>query len=418
MAEIKGDGHIGSWGLPDYGWTEKIAAKLGKGYMPQTNDGGSNLLDFVGSKPTTQWQTPGGAIIRDPGVVLGKSDINTAPATQNNTNTNKPQGPGGGGGDFMQFYQGWDPGSALADFKAQYGGDINKLMAAKGAGGGGFGYEDQSGMISEMYEPFMQELNKITGFIDQNKINQLGNIDQDYLGTKGLISQEETDLLGNISSQGESLEKGERSAYADAVRAYNNLIQQGLSRYGTGSSAGGAISELVGQEFMRNVGKMKDTVLEGKNQLAVEGTKVKSYVSQKMVDLDKWKRDAVTLVNENFQNKMYEIAMRKGELEANKTRDKIALLQQTIDGARAIQQRDMEFKNNLASFAVEQMQKFSGRALNPKEIAKVVNDMIGQDIRPLTANAGAGANSYVPYVSRMNNDDDALSQLNPSSVLG
>jgi len=194
------------------------------------------------------------------------------------------------------------------------------------------------------------------------------------------IGNEQNDLQSGLRLQEGKLGSGAMNANDQARRDYNALIQQGKSAYGMGSSAGGAISELVRQEYMRTGGQMRQQVQEGIQQLGLEATKLKTYISDKKIALDNWKMQAIKDINDTFKSGMNEIALRRGDIEANKTRDKMTLLQAAKDRVQAIADRDYQFKQNLGQFAVETLQQATGKAFTPQEIAGVVNEMMQQTL--------------------------------------
>jgi hypothetical protein len=151
---------------------------------------------------------------------------------------------------------------------------------------------------------------------------------------------------------------------------------------------------------------MRDQLEQGRQSLAGETTKMKNYIADKSTQLDQWKRDAVSKINESFTNSMNEIAMRKGDIEANKTRDKIAALQDAVNQARAVQTQETQFKQGLAQFAVQTLQQNSSRSFTPQEIAGVVNDMLGQNISGFQNSTAPGYSTlYNPNLLKSKQDE-------------
>ncbi len=373
--------HAGSWSvfgipLPDVGVTEFLQGTKSTSPIQQQD------IVKQQSLPPTGPSSP-------------SYNYNVAPRQT----TSQPQQQQQSSGNYMDYYAGWNPEAARADFMAQYGGDINRLAAAKGGGAGGAGGGSIEDLISSAYAPALQALTGIESGLQGSKTSALENVTADYGQGQKTITGEQKELEDALASQGQQLEKSGQSAYSEAIRNLNSLFQTMASRFGAGSSTGGASSEIIGQEFLRNQGNMRQQLESGRQSIASEGTKVKNYIGDKMGQLDSWKRDAVQKINDNFQSQMSEIALRRGEIEANKTNARIAALQNAVDQARQVEQRDKEFKMGLAQFAIETMQGLSGRAFTPQEIAGVVNDMLGQNLASFssrTAPAGAGISYALP----------------------
>ena len=416
MAASDAYGHTGSWGLPDYGITEKLSDALGFG---RTSQGGSNLpqpADVVsGSNPVygTPYNGPyptGGQVAgaytsntpAGPQPFVGPQKPPTNPTPKQNSGGQQSTDPRAAFNNFVNSggYAGWDMGAAWADWEATKG--------AKGNQGGTQGGE--SAQINALYEPYLNELNNITGGLNSRAMENLQNVEADYGQSNQSLSSEQADLEKALALQGDQLNQGAQSGYSDALRAYNNLKQQGMNRFGGGSSTGAAISDLIGQQFLRTTGQARQQTANAQQQLGLETQKVKTYIGQKKTDLDKWKRDASQMVRDNLAGQLEQINLKKGELEANKTAAKQDALKQAILDSRAIQQKDQEFKQGLATWALDSMQKSTGRTFTPQEIAQVYNDVIGQTYNGLNAYANAGSpTSYNQQTtSRTKSQEDAL----------
>ena len=393
-------GNIVDWagtilGLPEMGKSESIAGGVPTSNTGKTASSQAAGLDtwrnyFFDNPPTNNTSPDTG------GTVKGIT-------TTNNNQQQQQQSSG----NFMDFYPGWNPEAARADFQAQYGGDINRLMSAKGGGGSG-GTQDISQLISDAYAPALQALQDIQTSQESSKLANLQNVEADYTGGKDTISREQKELEDVLASQGQQLEKSGQSAYSEAIRNLNGLFQTMASRFGAGSSTGIASGELIGQEFLRNQGKMQEQLQTGRQSISQEYVKVKNYVSDKISSLDSWKRDAVQKINDNFQAQLAEIGLRRGEIEANKTNARIAALQDAVSRAREINDREREFKLGLAQFAVETMQSASAKTFTPQEIAGVVNDMLGAQLNNFVSStlpAGGGI-TYNPSALRGKTQDE------------
>ena len=372
-------GHPGSWwGLPENGLTEMITGwinpsaahaseGLGSDFFPNATADANNNNDPTTPPPTTPPPTtpPGG------------SPYNPQPTNNNN----------GSGGS-------WSNEANKGTWNGQTFYDANEWRKASGQnpGGGqnGGGQQDESQMISNMYAPALSALDQVMQNLQSSQTKSTGMISDMYGSSLQNIGNEQNDLQSGLRLQEEKLGSGAMNANDQARRDYNALIQQGKSAYGMGSSAGGAISELVRQEYMRTGGQMRQQVQEGIQQLGLEATKLKTYISDKKIALDNWKMQAMKDINDTFKSGMNDIALRRGDIEANKTRDKITLLQAAKDRVQAIADRDYAFKQNLGQFAVETLQQATGKAFTPQEIAGVVNEMMQQTLGESQRNTTPG----------------------------
>ncbi len=330
------------------------------------------------------------------GQVLPASTVNNPSpqqkTTSNNNNTNNNAFP-------ANQYIGWDPVAAQADWNA-------KIKAGTAGTGGSV---DLGSLISSAYGPALQALQDIEGKLYSSRDENIGNINTTAQQSGESISREQNSLQSSLDQQSADLEKSGRSAFAEAMRNVNNLFQTLAARYGQGASTGGAASEIIGQQYLRNNGQMQQQLEQGRQQIGQQVTQMKNYIADKMDQLDQWKRTTIASINDQFNQNMAQIAMRRGDIEANKTQDRVAALQNALSQAQNVQNQEMQFKQGLAQFAVENMTKFTNKAFTPQEIAGVVNSMLNQNISGLSANTainGEGfSNYYNPTLTQKQKDD-------------
>jgi hypothetical protein len=151
-----------------------------------------------------------------------------------------------------------------------------------------------------------------------------------------------------------------------------------MSRFGGTSSAGQAVGELAQQEFFRQQGQTQQSGVQGAKDFGLEYTKIKNYVQQKKDDLEQYKNQALSTLRQNLADKLSEIRMRKADVEANKTRDRLSLLQSTIEQARQVASADKQFRQSLGLAAVSKLQEISGRQFSPQEWSSYINSFVNE----------------------------------------
>jgi len=297
-------------------------------------------------------------------------------------------GGGGGGGDpreqgfSMDFYQGWDENAAREDWKATGG-----AKGKQGGGGGGGTIED---LINSGYAESLQALADYEGVLGKRQGERVGDVEGEFGRGEGLIEQEGLDLEQLLKQQGLDLQAGARSAQDEARRVVNSLRQQALSGYGRGSSVGGALSEILGQEYLRTTGQQRETTRQGEAGIAAELAKTKRYIGGKLNDLTTWKNNAISSIKDQFDAGIASINSQKGVIAQNKNNMKMQLLQEAISLTNTLNTQDQQMKQQLASFAVESMQEAEGRTFTPEEVASVYNQMMQQNIQ------GSGGQATAP----------------------
>jgi hypothetical protein len=391
----------GTWNFPgfgkDYAVTEALRSLVGKTPSAEVTTKFNNPL-VIQQQPKN---LPGGnldisGLFNNPQVLEATTNGSTSGGQKASAGTNYQQGAWYGN---SQYWDGqlWPGGWNGGDKGNQGGGDQ----------GGGQGNEQQQ--ISDLYGGQINFLNQLAEEAAGQKQTSLGELIPQEESQYRNISNEQSDLEKALALQGNQITQGAQSGYSDAIRAYNALKQQGMSRYGGGSSTGGAISELIGQQFLRTTGQARQATENARQQLGLEMGKVQTYISQKKSEVDQWKRDAISKINSNFSVEMSNINQNKMETEANKMIAKQDALKQVIADSKAIQQKDSEFKQNLAQWTLEQMQKVSGRAFTPQEVASVYNEVVGHTYAGLTGpKTATNAGGFNFNAQRPRTEEDKL----------
>lgn len=406
VAEKTGASHIGSWGTPEYGWTESYSDAQG---TPRNDQGGSVIggptaADISGSinGQSSFLNALSG------GNVLGASQSNPTPTTTDQskkTTTTTTTNNNNGGVDWSKGLTG-EQVRALGlnpDTMSSTGG---KYYSPNGSGnGGGSGVDWES-----LYNPQFQALTDLGNYLQTSSQTEKSNRLSDYNRTRGDILGEQNTLQQGLDLQQQQLADSGRSAAAEALRSYNALMQQQQSRYGMGTGAGQFLSDLLGQEYLRSKSGVDQQLQSGQAQLALEGQKTQQYISKKLGDLDSWKNDAFKAIDDNLQGKLYEIGAQRGVLEQQKAQQKQQAFFDALNYKQQVQQNEQQFKMQLASFAVQNLQNVTGQAYTPEQISGIVSDMMGKQIQGLTGQNNAI--TYNPYAVMGKKTDENGNPLN------
>lgn len=240
-----------------------------------------------------------------------------------------------------------------------------QVAAPSGSNGGG---DVNTSDISDAYAPALQAIAEAENALRGNASAQEESVGRNYQSSLDQTNTESAQLKTETSQRQDQFNKQLRSAYENAVRAYNALNQQKIAKFGGGSSAGGAVGELAQQEYFKQQGNINDQQSQGDLQFSGEFSKIGSYIGKKLTDLDNWKKDTMSQIQQNLSSALAEISARRGDVESNKTRDKLALLQSARDRVAAVQDANRSFMQQLAVASLSQAQQISGRAFTPTEI--------------------------------------------------
>lgn len=351
---------------------------LGEGYLSERIAGG----------PTRNTRAYASDYVTPP--TTDNGGVDQQQQQQKQTTTNNNGGNNGGGVDWSKGLTG-EQVRALGlnpDTMSSTGG---KYYSPNGSGNGGGGGVDWD----SLYNPQFQALTELGNYLQTSSQAEKGNRLADYNRTKSDIQAEQGNLQQGLDLQQQQLADSGRSAAAEALRSYNALMQQQQSRYGMGTGAGAFLSDLLGQEYLRSKSGVDQQLQSGQAQLALEGQKTQQYISKKLGDLDSWKNDAFKAIDDNLQGKLYEIGAQRGVLEQQKAQQKQQAFFDALNYKQQVQQNESQFKMQLASFAVQNLQNVTGQAYTPEQISGIVSDMMGKQIQGLTGQNNAI--TYNPY---------------------
>lgn len=267
-------------------------------------------------------------------------------------------------------------------------------------------------IINDIYNSGVGVYNNIEDQLKSTLPTQRGNINSSVDNDINKANTERDQLVGDVNDQETSFNKVVQSALQDAIRSYNAMQQQARSRFGFGSSAGQAVGELAQQEFFKQQGEQADRQTTGALAFEKERGRVKSYVKQKVDDLEQYRKEAIFSLEEGYRNRMNQIAMAKGELEANKNKARLEALQSTLSQMRQIEATNKQYLADIAASSIGKMQEVAGRAFTPKEIQNLLSEF-GVSLSNPNYSSGitGGYSSAGTQQLKKTNGEDELSQL-------
>jgi hypothetical protein len=331
---------------------------------------------FIAS-PTPSVNAPGGNL---PGGAWATNTPRQATATNNNNNNTSSSSNSGARDQWSRYHAG------EGDMPAGYSGETN------GAG------QNIDNLISDMYNPFMQSLDKWGQSLETNKNEDLARTDKDWQNSYQALDARGQSLNNDLADQARQFWESGRTADNANILNYNQIKQQGSARYGQGSSVGQAVSELANQQYLKNAGNLTQQKLQGEQDIGKQKTGVQTFLVDTKNKYDLAKQSVVDQINQQFRAGLNEIAMRKGEAEANKTNAKIALLQKTQELHSQVETADQAARQNLALFAVQQLAKIQGVNFDVGQIPKVYANTMGQ-IANLSGNGGGVSSGLFSQIS-------------------
>ena len=294
--------------LPISSQTNPLASNY---HAPMSVANSSNQLNAYGAPlySNNVWNTNNRVATTNPltGAIISTAQTNTTPSTTTDTNPNT--------------------GTTQNDYSAEL-----------------------TNAINEYYNPAMETLNlRKSQYDTQLPVTQQRVTD---MYTAALTPLNERLATGetNINTQRTDTSNAKDSAISQARQLYNELLQQGLSKFGGASSAGGAYAAIIGKQIAKNMGGIEQTNAQSNAKLDTEWKNLSDFVSQQKIDLDTKKRDALTQVQTDYDNAIKEIDIQKNTLESDKAAQRITALKEARDRAYAVQDAATAYQNQLDLF--------------------------------------------------------------------
>jgi len=323
----------GIFHIPETGVSEMLA-----GGSPTTNS--ANPKYVWGAEPTTTDPNYG------PQPLIGPQP-NPNPVAKTGTNTEtQTQQTQSSGGNFMDYYKGWDTNQAQQDFNSVFGGDINKLMTARGVGSGG-----SSGPTPEQIE---QE--RIRGELSGAWDNYFSNLDQQFNGLEGQagnmnqivdnnynqglsdINTEKANNLGDLATSSRKNEENQVKSLADIADNIRNLFRSGniyLGARGAGdSSAANQYSYATAKLGSKQRGSVLEQTRSIENDIEDRKAKLNNLVTQEMGKIKTERDNNVLQTAQWLSSAQNELRQMRANGELQKGQSLAQLSQNLLDQAR------------------------------------------------------------------------------------
>ncbi len=313
MAE-KGLWSIGNFNLPDFGISE--ALNIGPKNASIVSPEMSKWQQYSGPIGSNVQLSPNASPILKANQIQtqpsGGSD-GTPPKTYSNTPTPEPTQTGGG---------------LTADvLRSKFGfSDENVIRGILNDPGQRQRYENEMGSSAPSGQDPFAELyqSSISALTDAEKMFQ-GQAEEARKGVTeqaGLARSAYEEALAKskeaYTTQREDLTNEERMLQAESIRAYNNLKQSYMNRFGGGSSTGAALADLVGQQFIRSSGQLREKYLSGVKVLQAAERDAFTNFNQAVQTLEQSIVQSNREINANLATELQNISMQKAGLEDNK----------------------------------------------------------------------------------------------------
>lgn len=314
----------GSWGLPEFGLTEKLG-----GNKKSVQD----AQDW--RKATSQAQSVANSV----------KNVTSTPSASKSSAQYGPYLP-----------------SILGD-KTSPAISTNKTSTTKKSSGGSSGgstsqktdaqreYEKQQSEVNSIYDDIMNYIGKQRDNLNKSKggIMQLASNPYDAMKPRVEASANEAvDSLRGLAT--DASVKGE-NALDSARRLYGELGSRNQQVFGSGalSSAGQASSELLARDQARQFGDIRTQVSTEISGIENEIVKVQREKDVKLNEIESQKQQELTRAELNFRDELAKIDQMEYQTKQSKKVDKINLLRQYRQDVSDINKYTRELQSNVVA---------------------------------------------------------------------
>lgn len=154
---------------------------------------------------------------------------------------------------------------------------------------------------------------------------------------------QEASLAGQQQMAGQQADQ----QVAEQRRQFDEM-QRGLqANFGGTTGTGGFAAELAGRTTMGNIGNIRTGLQDTIRQINDAKVSLQNDVKDKLFQLDTELTTAKNTLKKDFMEKIQEISLRRGELEANKAREKMEAMRQYQALQADIEMRNKGFQQQL-----------------------------------------------------------------------
>src|SRR3990167_9553445 len=264
--------------------------------------------------------------------------------------------------------------------------------------------------------------NGIFSVLDAASTNATSNSTLDLQSLDAMKQQQLTaaqrnqDLATGVYDTQEQKSQGTyRSAYEDAVRNYQALQQNRVSRFGGGSSAGLAANDIANQEFYRQQGKLGTSLQDAMTSITQARSKTMNDFLTYQDEIEMESANATRSIKKQLSDQLQQIGLTKAGYEADKTQRKIAALETarqqvaaiSAQKANLVQQSQIWFQQQDYLLKNKMIPQFSGYQA-PSVSAGASSLTAGNTALPIPKSQAIGDITRVPNT---NYGKDELGQL-------
>ena len=287
-------------------------------------------------------------------------------------------------GNYMDYYQGWDANQAQQDFQKVFGGDINKLMTARGvntsgSSGGVDPNEAIRNQLSSSWDSYFRSLDDQYNALPGKEQDMQGIARNSYDQSVRDIGFEQENNQALLDKQYRKNEENQVKSLQDIADNIRNLYRSGniyLGSRGAGDSSAAnqysyAVTKLGSKQrgdVLNQTRSIQNDIADREAQLGrtvmSEKAKIKTDFDNKVLEISTWLKDAQEQVKQARANG----ELQKGQSLAQLSQD---IYNQATNRLLQLENNATERTNALVSWATSNSANINQLKANLKEISNI-----------------------------------------------
>lgn len=268
--------------------------------------------------------------------------------------------------------------------------------------------------LNSIYNPIFSNLDQQQNVLESEKMKDLGMLDQAQADAETALTKQRDANKTEFQASQDTLAKQKDSALSEAIRNYNALRQQSMSRFGSSSSAGLATNELANQEFIRQSGNTEQAAMAEIGKLVRQNTQANLFFDEEEARVRREAAAQKTEVSKQYTQALLAIETNRAMAQSEKAARKLAEKQRFNDAISAI--TNQVAANRLALETWKEQQNYlNNQAINKAQENYTYSLQEGLFPNEQTKELGSAQNpgqqyayQYNPYARRTRDDINDL----------
>lgn len=286
----------------------------------------------------------------------------------------------------------------------------------------------ESDLFNQETQQINEGFNALNNVYGQQESNARSQADVAKGDITKAIELQKTDLTNaqeiaqrQLASNKNDTELSKRKATDSLRNDFNALNQSNQTRFGGGSSVGGALFELVSKTYLQNKGNIEQGYLKSIEKIGEEQANQNLQYQSALAKVNQAFNEEIHSIDSQLQDALTQIAGMRGQAEVWKRERMLGLLEQARQEAVAKQNYLLQVQDEIKLWKLQQNQSIADAIAYNKSLLNEASTNISNQNSQISS-YGSGllgysptqsTNTYASLYKKSGNNEDDLSSLNP-----